>query len=110
MIRLPIHLRLKIETLKLKNEAFVRDLLQKWHVGRALGLRIPMRFSDFQVNSSKVLRLPACHELEAQGVKERKLAGWGLSRGKAWKGSLNVTEKTPPKWKPTRPSWRTRPR
>ena len=31
--------------------------------------------------------------LEAPGVKERKLAGWGLSRGKAWKGSLNVTEK-----------------
>ena len=45
------------------------------------------------------------------GVKERKLAGWGLRRGKAWKGSLDVTEKnTPPKWKPTRPSWRTRPR
>ena len=34
--------------------------------------------------------------LEAQGVKERKLAGWGLSRGKAWKGSLNVTEKKAP--------------
>ena len=34
--------------------------------------------------------------LEAQGVKERKLAGWGLSRGKAWKGSLNVTEKNAP--------------
>ena len=32
-------------------------------------------------------------KLEAPGVKERKLAGWGLSRGKAWKGSLNVTEK-----------------
>ena len=30
------------------------------------------------------------------GVKERKLAGWGLSRGKAWKGSLNVTEKNAP--------------
>ena len=31
--------------------------------------------------------------LEAPGVKERKLAGWGLSRGKTWKGSLNVTRK-----------------
>ena len=31
--------------------------------------------------------------LEAPRVKERKLAGWGLSRGKAWKGSLNVTKK-----------------
>ena len=49
--------------------------------------------------------------LEAPGVKERKLAWWGLSRGKAWKGSLNVTKKkTPPKWKPTRPCWRTRSR
>ena len=35
-------------------------------------------------------------ELEAPGVKERKLAGWGLSRGKAWKGSLNVTKKRLP--------------
>ena len=34
--------------------------------------------------------------LEAFGVKERKLAGWGLSRGKAWKGSLNVTKKNAP--------------
>ena len=39
---------------------------------------------------------PRSASLEAQGVKERKLAGWGLSRGKAWKGSLNVTEKNAP--------------
>ena len=30
-------------------------------------------------------------KLQAPGVKERKLAGWRLSRGKAWKGSFNVT-------------------
>ena len=35
-------------------------------------------------------------KLEAPGVKERKLAGWGLSRGKAWKNSLNVTKKNAP--------------
>ena len=33
---------------------------------------------------------PIIYVLEAPGAKERKLAGWGLRRGKAWKGSLNV--------------------
>ena len=37
-----------------------------------------------------------CNLLETPGVKERKLAGWRLSRGKAWKGSLNATEKKRP--------------
>ena len=37
----------KIKTLKLKNEAFLRDFLQKWHVNQTLGLRIPIRFNDF---------------------------------------------------------------
>ena len=36
------------------------------------------------------------YNLRPPGVKERKLAGWGLSRGKAWKGSLNVTKKKRP--------------
>ena len=48
----------KNEALKIKNEAFLRDFLQKWHVDQTLDLRIPIRFSDFQVNASKVLRLP----------------------------------------------------
>ena len=48
----------KNEGLKLKNEAFVRDFLQNWHVEQTLDLRIPIRFSDFQVDASKVLRLP----------------------------------------------------
>ena len=78
-------------TLKLKNEAFLRDflpkrnfeaqkqsfsarlpskmtfwrslktkrtVLQKWHVDRTLAFRIPIFFSDFEVDASKVLRLP----------------------------------------------------
>ena len=48
----------KNEALKIKNEAFLRDFLQKWHVDQALDLRIPIRFNDFYVNASKVLRLP----------------------------------------------------
>ena len=48
----------KNEGLKLKNEAFVRDFLQNWHVEQTLDLRIPIRFSDFQVDASKVLHLP----------------------------------------------------
>ena len=31
---------------------------------------------------------------EAPGARERKLAGRGLGRGKAWKGSLNVKANT----------------
>ena len=50
----------KIEALKLKNEAFLRDFLQNWHVEQTLDLRIPIRFSDFQVDASKVYC--ACHE------------------------------------------------
>ena len=41
-----------------KNEAFLRDFLQKWHVDRTLDLRITIRISDFQLHASKVLRLP----------------------------------------------------
>ena len=48
----------KNEALKIKNEAFLRDFLQKWHVDQTLDLTIPIRFSDFQVDASKVLRLP----------------------------------------------------
>ena len=48
----------KNEALTLKNEAFLRDFLQKGHVDQALDLRIPIRFNDFYVNASKVLRLP----------------------------------------------------
>ena len=47
----------KNEALKLKNEAFLRDFLQKWHVDQTLGLRITIRFSDFQLDASKVLCL-----------------------------------------------------
>ena len=37
----------KNQALKLKNEAFVRDFLEKWHVDRKLDLRITIRFNDF---------------------------------------------------------------
>ena len=41
-----------------KNEAILRDFLQKWKVEcRADGL-VPMRFAIFPVHLSKVLRLP----------------------------------------------------
>ena len=43
----------KNEALKIKNEAFLRDFLQKWHVDRTLDLRIPIRFNDFEVDASK---------------------------------------------------------
>ena len=48
----------KNEALKLKNEAFLWDLVQKCHVDPTLDLRITICFSDFWVNASKVLRLP----------------------------------------------------
>ena len=42
----------------IKNEAILRDLLQKWKVEcRAHGL-VPMRFAIFPLHLSKVLRLP----------------------------------------------------
>ena len=37
----------KNESLKIKNEAFLRDFLQKWHVDQMLDFRIPIRFNDF---------------------------------------------------------------
>ena len=37
----------KNEALKIKNEPFVRDFLQKWQVDQTLDLRIPIRFNDF---------------------------------------------------------------
>ena len=55
-------------TLTIKNEAFLRDFLQKWHVDQMLDLRIPIRFSDFQVHASKVLRLPRKSWAEAYEV------------------------------------------
>ena len=58
----------KIEALKIKNEAFLRDFLQNWHVEQTLDLRIPIRFSDFQVDASKVLRLPRKSCAEAYEV------------------------------------------
>jgi len=42
----------------IKNEAILRDVLQKWKVEcRADGL-VPMRFAIFPLHLSKVLRLP----------------------------------------------------
>ena len=58
----------KNEALKIKNEAFLRDFLQKWHVDRTLDLRITIRFSDFQADASKVLRLPRKSWAEAYKV------------------------------------------
>ena len=58
----------KIEALKIKNETFLRDFLQNWHVEQTLDLRIPIRFSDFQVDASKVLRLPRKSWAEAYEV------------------------------------------
>ena len=58
----------KNEALKIKNEAFLRDFLQKWHVDQTLDLRITIRFSDFQVDASKVLRLPRKSWAEAYEV------------------------------------------
>ena len=52
-------------SLKLKNEAFVRDFRQKWHVDQTLDFKIPIRFSDFWANASKVLRLPRKTRAEA---------------------------------------------
>ena len=37
----------KNESLKIKNETFLRHFLQKWHVDQTLDRRIPIRFNDF---------------------------------------------------------------
>ena len=58
----------KNEASNIKNEAFLRDFLQKWHIDRTLDLRITIRFSDFQVDASKVLRLPRKSWAEAYEV------------------------------------------
>ena len=58
----------KNETLKIKNEAFLRDFLQNWHVEQTLDIRFPIRFSNFQVDASKVLRLPRKSWAEAYEV------------------------------------------
>ena len=58
----------KNEALNVKNEAFLRDFLQKWHVDQTLDLRIPIRFNDSYVNASKVLRLPRKSWAEAYEV------------------------------------------
>ena len=44
----------KNEALKLKSEAFVRDVLQKCYADQTLDLRIPIHFSDFWIDASKV--------------------------------------------------------
>ena len=46
----------------------LRDFLQNWHVEQTLDLRIPIRFSHFQVDASKVLRLPRKSWAEAYEV------------------------------------------
>ena len=68
--RLPSKLKpsFKNQALKLQNEAFLREFLQKWHVDQTLGLRITIRFSDFQLDASKVLRLPRKSWAEAYEV------------------------------------------
>ena len=58
----------KIEALKIKNKAFLRDFLQNWHVEQTLDLRIPIRFNDFRADASKVLRLPRKSWAEAYEV------------------------------------------
>ena len=58
----------KNEASKLKNETCLRDFLQKWHVDQTRDLRIPIRFRDFQVDASKVLRLPRRSWAEAYEV------------------------------------------
>ena len=68
----------KIEALKIKNETFLRDFLQNWHVEQTLDFRIPIRFSDFQVDASKVLRLPRKSCAEAYEVLYNCHAKWSL--------------------------------
>ena len=68
----------KNEALKLKNEAFLRDFLQKWHVDQTLDLRITIRFSDFQLDASKVLRLPRKSWAEAYELLYNCHAKWSL--------------------------------
>ena len=58
----------KTKVWKSKNEAFLRDFLQNWHVEQTLDLRITIRFNDFQVHASKVLRLPRKSWAEAYEV------------------------------------------
>ena len=48
----------KKEALKIKDQAFLRDFVEKWEVDRTLHLRILIRFNDFYVDASKILRLP----------------------------------------------------
>ena len=45
-------------TRKLRNEAFLWEVIQKWQVDCDLHVRIPIRFNDFDVDAAKVLRLP----------------------------------------------------
>ena len=47
----------KNQTLETKNAAFLRDFLQKWHVDQTRALRVTIRFSDFEMDASKVLCL-----------------------------------------------------
>ena len=49
----------KNEALKIKNEAFLRDFLQKWHVDQTLGLRITNVLAIFKWMLQKYY---ACHE------------------------------------------------
>ena len=58
----------KLKLWRSKNEAFLRDFLQNWHVEQTLDLRIPIRFSDFALDASKVLRLPRKSWAEAYQI------------------------------------------
>ena len=49
----------KNEALNIKNETFLRDILQKWHVHRTLDLRISIRLTIFKWMLQKYC---ACHE------------------------------------------------
>ena len=66
---------------KIKNEASLRDILQKWNVEcRADGL-VPMRFSIFPLHLSKVLRLPRKSDARSyEGLHlSRKIISPGLA-------------------------------
>ena len=47
-----------LELNNVKNEAILRDLLQKWKVACSADGLVPMRFVIFPIHLSKLLRLP----------------------------------------------------
>ena len=52
----------------IKNEAILRDFLQKWKVECSADGLVPMRFAIFPVHLSKVLRLPRKSDARSQEV------------------------------------------